>query len=269
MSVSSAPNGSPPTYLMFDGIDNYVEVGSSPPFSVATTGALTVSVRMMPQVLTFTHSVRGYVHWLGKGTGFGNSGQQEWTFRMYNLANDANRPNRISFYVFNPEGRLGVGSYYEDHNNPVVAGQWMHFTGVADNGMITIYKKGIDTGHCFQYEGDGPCQHQLDEAGNRIVIDPAAGSAHLRIGTQDGQSHFEGGIAALRIWSRALTNTEVGDLYQSNQVPTDGLVAQYLLDEGSGTVAFDTSGGNNGTIHGARWQTMTKSFRIEIGSEKL
>jgi hypothetical protein len=75
MSVSSAPNGSPPTYLMFDGIDNYVEVGSSPPFSVATTGALTVSVRMMPQVLTFTHSVRGYVHWLGKGTGCGNSGQ--------------------------------------------------------------------------------------------------------------------------------------------------------------------------------------------------
>lgn len=114
MRDSFAPNGSPPTYLMFDGIDNYVEVGSSPLFSIATTGALTVSVWMMPQVLTFTHSVRGYVHWLGKGTGFGNSGQQEWTFRMYNLANDANRPNRISFYVFNPEGRLGVGSYYED-----------------------------------------------------------------------------------------------------------------------------------------------------------
>jgi len=35
------------------------------------------------------------------------------------------------------------------------------------------------------------------------------------------------------------------------------LVAQYLLDEGSGTVAFDTSGGNNnGTIHGATWNTM-------------
>jgi hypothetical protein len=35
------------------------------------------------------------------------------------------------------------------------------------------------------------------------------------------------------------------------------LVAQYLLDEGSGTVAFDTGGGNNnGTIHGATWKTM-------------
>jgi hypothetical protein len=255
MNGSLAPNGSPRTYLMFDGIENYVEVGSSPLFSVATTGALTVSVWMMPQVLTFTHSIKGYVHWLGKGTG--KSGQQEWTFRMYDLANDANRTNRISFYVFNPEGHLGVGSYYEDRNNPIVAGQWMHFTGVADNGAITIYKDGIDAGHCFQYQGEGPCRNQLDAAGNRIVIDPALGTAPLRIGTQDGESYFQGGIAALRIWSRPLTNTEVGDLCQSGRVPPDGLVAQYLLDEGSGTFAFDTSGGNNnGTIHGATWKTM-------------
>ena len=257
MSSSSPPNGPPRAYLMFDGIENHVEVGSTPLFSVATTGALTVSVWMMPQVLTFTHSVKGYVHWLGKGTGVGSSGQQEWTFGMYNLVNDANRPNRISFYVFNPEGHLGVGSYYEDPNSPIVAGKWMHFTGVADNGAITIYKDGIDTGHCFQYQGDGRCQPQRDAAGNRIVIDPAAGSAPLRIGTQDGKSYFQGGIAALRIWNRALTNAEVGNLYQSDQVSPDGLVAQYFLDEGSGTVAFDTSGGNNnGTIHGATWMTM-------------
>jgi hypothetical protein len=214
MSSSSTTNGPHRAYLMFDGIENYVEVGSSPLFSVATTGALTVSVWMVPQVLTFTHSVKGYVHWLGKGIRFGSSGQQEWTFRMYNLANDANRPNRISFYVFNLEGRLGSGSYYEDRNNPIVAGQWLHLTGVADNGAITIYKDGIDTGHCFQYQGDGPCRHQVDAAGNRIIINPAAGSAPLRIGTgtQDGESYFQGGIAALSIWNRALTNTEVGDL---------------------------------------------------------
>ena len=130
------------------------------------------------------------------------------------------------------------------------------------NGITTLHAavptgRANDTGHCFQYQGDGPCQQQLDTAGNRIVIDPVAGSAPLRIGTQDGESYFQGGIAALRIWNRALTNTEVRDLYQSDQVPPDGLVAQYLLDEGSGTVAFDTSGGNNnGTIHGATWNTM-------------
>src|SRR5260370_37995644 len=103
---------------------------------------------------------------------------------MYNLVNDANRLNRISFYVFNPEGRLGVGSYFEDPNDPVVAGQWMDFTGVSANGAITIYKNGIDTEHCFQDQG-------------RIVVDPVAGSSPLRIGTLDGECYFLVGSAVL------------------------------------------------------------------------
>ena len=74
MDGASTSNRSLRTYLMFNGIDDRVEVSSSPLFSVATTGALTVSVWMMPQLLTFSHSVKGYVHWLGKGIGFGNSG---------------------------------------------------------------------------------------------------------------------------------------------------------------------------------------------------
>lgn len=36
--------------------------------------------------------------------------------------------------------------------------------------------------------------------------------------------------------------------------PTNGLVGYWNFDEGSGTVANDTSGnGNNGTINGATW----------------
>jgi hypothetical protein len=96
------------------------------------------------------------------------------------------------------------------------------------------------------------------------LMPPAIESSSIRwpvlrryASVQDGESYFQGGIAALRIWSRALTNTEVCDLYQSDLVPPDGLVAQYLLDEGSGTVAVDTSGGNNNaTIYGATWMTM-------------
>ena len=79
-------------------------------------------------------------------------------------------------------------------------------------------------------------------------------AAHRHPGRRELFSRWHRGTEDL---GRALTDTEVGDLYQSDQVPTDGLVAQYLLDEGSGTVAFDTSGGdNNGTIHGATWSTM-------------
>jgi hypothetical protein len=255
------PSSSFSTYLHFDGNSDYVEIPNSTGLSVATTGVLTVSAWIMPEVLTFPKTTRGgYMHWLGKGEGSGAGGQQEWTFRMYNLENDVNRPNRISFYVFNSAGHLGVGAYFEDPADPVVAGVWMHFAGVADNGAITIYKNGVDTGHCFQYQGVGNCPNQLDSAGNPIIINPLGGSAPMRIGTQDGKTFFQGGIAKVRVWSRALNDTEVANLYQSDTLPGDSLAAEYLLNEGTGSVAFDTSSGNNpGTINGATWVTAGKT----------
>ncbi|MGH9197117.1 MAG: hypothetical protein ACRD1T_15435, partial [Acidimicrobiia bacterium] len=115
----------PQTYLMFDGIDDYVDVESHPDFSLATTGQLTVSVWMKPAALYFpTTEGNGYVHWLGKG----GPNQQEWAFRIYSKDTThaenprrcdpgepfiTTRQNRISFYVFPPEGGQGVGSYFQ------------------------------------------------------------------------------------------------------------------------------------------------------------
>jgi hypothetical protein len=61
--------------LVFDGIDDYIEIPESPDLSVATTGQVTVSGWIRPDVLTFP-MVRsaGYVHWMGKG----EPGQHEW-----------------------------------------------------------------------------------------------------------------------------------------------------------------------------------------------
>jgi hypothetical protein len=65
-----------------------------------------------------------------------------------------------------------------------------------------------------------------------------------------GESHFLGGLAEVRMWNRALSETEVSDLYHFNTVP-EGLVAEWLLWEETGTTAFDTIGGHDGTISGA------------------
>jgi len=95
--------------LVFDGQDDYVEIPDSPDFSVVTTGQLSVSAWIRPDVLTFpVFQSTGYVHWMGKG----EAGQHEWVFRMYNeeTTDTPPRPNRISFYVFNPGGGEGIGS---------------------------------------------------------------------------------------------------------------------------------------------------------------
>src|SRR5262249_10794943 len=81
----------------------------------------------------------------------------------------------------------------------------------------------------------------------------------LRMGTRDFHSYFEGGLAGVRVWNRALAPAEIASLYATNRVPRQGLVAEYLLDEGYGTVADDGAGGHPRTIAGAPW-------RCEVGA---
>jgi hypothetical protein len=114
-----AKNASPKpgdVYLAFNGRGAFVEIASLADYSVSTTGGLTISAWLRPDTLNFP-SVEGnsdYIHWLGKGETSGAGGNQEWAFRMYNHSDpldSPSRPNRISFYLFNPRGGLGVGSY--------------------------------------------------------------------------------------------------------------------------------------------------------------
>jgi hypothetical protein len=115
---STSPT-SPTQFLGFDGKSSYLEVQTPvglDKFSVSSTG-LTVAAWMRPDTLRFTQ-VEGkkpdekYVHWLGKG----EKGTHEWTFRMYSLSKEplkSPRANRVSFYVFNPDGNRGCGSSFK------------------------------------------------------------------------------------------------------------------------------------------------------------
>lgn len=216
--------------LQFDGTKNdYIEIPDSADFSVATTGSLTVSAWIRPDVLTFPDAEStGYVHWMGKG----EPGQEEWTFRMYNetTTDVPPRPNRISFYVFNPGGGKGVGSYVQE---PVQAGEWIHITGVADGQNTSMYKNGVFK-QSQSYNG---------------IITPVHGTAPLRIATRDFNSFFLGAIRGVRIWSRALAASEVQMVY-TGMIPQNGLVAEYRLDR---DVAPDSVGSHDGQIVGGSW----------------
>ena len=219
------------SYLLFDGMKDYVEVADSGDFSVSTTGGLTVAAWIRPDALIArTPEGSGYVYWMGKG----ERGRHEWALRMYSRDNAEGRQNRISFYVFNSAGGLGVGSHFQD---PIRAGEWIHVVGAADRERTYIYKNGVLRKSDI-YLG---------------AITPAHGTAPLRIGTRDLHSFFGGGIREVRIWSRPLTTAEVADLFRSGHVPREGLVAEYLLNETAGDVAHDTAGGHHGKVHTATW----------------
>jgi hypothetical protein len=163
--------------------------------------------------------------------GKGEAGLQEWTFRMYNetTTDVPPRPNRISFYVFNLQGHLGVGSYFEE---AVQVGEWIHVVGIADGQNSSIYKNGV-------------FKQSQSYAG---IITPQHGSAPVRMGTRDFKSFFLGAIRGVRFWNRALTASEVQMVF-TNTIPQDGLV-EYRLEQ---DIVSDTTGLHNGQVFGGLW----------------
>ncbi|MEE1067728.1 MAG: LamG-like jellyroll fold domain-containing protein [Fibrobacteraceae bacterium] len=187
----------------FDGNGSYLEIPDNDVFSIVEKGALTISVWVSPEVLTFEKAESGgYVHWMGKGIPH----QHEWVFRMYNkdlTAEQENRPNRMSAYAFNLEGGLGSGSYVQES---LEVNEWIHFVARYDvkENSITLFKNGIEKDRDSLYDATYGVQVQN-------------GEAPIRLGTRSGWSFFQGRIDDLRIYNRALTEEEILALYNEKE----------------------------------------------------
>ena len=184
----------------FDGNETYLEIPDNDAFSISTTGALTISVWVSPEVLNFQKAeAGGYVHWMGKGVPH----QHEWVFRMYNKdlsQGQENRPNRMSAYAFNLEGGLGSGSYVQEQ---IQANEWIHLVARYDveSNKITLFKNGVQKDQDDLYDITYGVQVQN-------------GTAPLRLGTRSQWSYFQGRIDDLRIYNRALSNSEIMELFK-------------------------------------------------------
>jgi Concanavalin A-like lectin/glucanases superfamily len=175
-------------YLEFSGDGAYAEIPTAPDLRFNPEG-LTVSAWLRPDTLPFRKSEgSGYVYWMGKG----EPSRHEWAMRMYSYTNTEKppRPNRISFFLFNPDGGLGEGSYTQE---PVRPGEWIQITAWAYRGNTAIYRNGGYV-RCDEYDGPGRgCQAHPEH------IHPTPGSALLRLGTRDLKSFFQGGLSQVRI----------------------------------------------------------------------
>jgi hypothetical protein len=178
------------------GLDgrSYVEVPSQSAFSVGATG-LTVQAWLRPDLLTFPCAPKAeYVHWLGKG----EAGSFEWGFRFYKK--DSSRPNRISAYIWNSEGREGAGAYFED---PLVPGKWINVVAVyqppGNNSGVFIYRDGVLR--------NGPPKSPTLYRSYQVT--PRPGAAPVRLGSRDLTSFLRGGLDEVAIYPRCLTAAEI------------------------------------------------------------
>ena len=120
---------------------------------------------------------------------------------------------------------------------------WTHIAIIYNNRIPSLYingqfiKTGLTSGRSTVYPGI--CPNYWGELE----------------GLGFGQyGYFNGLITEVRIWNVARTQAEIqADMNKRLTGNEIGLVAYYPLDEGTGTIATDNVGANNGTIYGATW----------------
>ncbi|MCR4394502.1 MAG: putative Ig domain-containing protein, partial [Dehalococcoidales bacterium] len=128
--------------------------------------------------------------------------QNEWVFRIYDR--DTDRPQRISFYVFNLGGGLGSGSYSEQ---PIQKGEWVYIVGKVDKRYTYIYRNGILANR----------NRYTVASGEIPAIKPQNGSSPLRIGTGNLTDWFKGSIDEVRISGTARSDAWIKASYYAEK----------------------------------------------------
>jgi len=203
--------------LSFDGSDDYVNVASSTSSNI--TNAITIS---------------GWIN-VGNGTGtkepiFESISGHASTNRMLVVTGGANN-NRITI-------QFDIGG---DNNNwyssgTITRNTWIHIVYTFNGSLERFYINGV-------------FNSQNSKSGTI-----AAGIEAMKIGWSESESpdeYFNGLIDDVRIYNRALSATEIQALYKSGaakraQGPSNlGLVGYWSFDDGTTTVANDSSGNRN------------------------
>lgn len=140
----------------------------------------------------------------------------------------------VEFYLNNDRLRVYIGAAVSG-NTALQTDTWYHSAVSRQSGNISLYLNG-------NLDGSGTL------AGN------IATTANFAIGNGPDYTSeaFGGSIDEVRVYTRALSASEVATLAAGGDLSVSSLVGQWKFDEGSGTVAIDSSGnGYNGSFVGA------------------
>jgi len=166
------------------------------------------------------------------------SGDQTFVLYLYNDTTDAGPDENLRFERNFSGGIAG----WATPDNSLALNNWYHIAVTYDDSDPV----------------NEPAIYINGQPQSLTVLSTATGTANTNtddylIGNRGaGDRNFDGIIDDLRIYSRILTSEEINDLYLGKREPSrDGLVIEYLMDEGSGDIVLDSSGnGHHGDMTG-------------------
>lgn len=205
----------PPTHgLVFDGVDDYVVLGNATALGF-TSQNFTIEAWIKPG--NVTRRMRVFARGSYKNDGY----------RV-----DVASKGELEFYTF----QSNATQFTNTSSNVIAVGNWSHIAVVRQGTSVKIYVNGVD---------------KTETAGSHI--DPAyLGYRNASIGTSYAPEVFDGIISEVLIWNDARSQSQIkADMYGNFTGSESGLVGYWKLNEGSGTIAYDTTANNNrGTLYG-------------------
>lgn len=127
------------------------------------------------------------------------------------------------------------GASWHDILYSVNINEWVHLAFAFDGNTIRFYVNGVKIGETsYSWTQDA--------------------SNNLKIGGYAPEKGINGYYSDVRFWSTSRTEEQI-NYYKSYRIIGDeaGLLAYYILDEGSGTTATDSAGSNDGVLVNGAW----------------
>lgn len=232
-SIACTGNPNPPVasgnVLKFDGQDDYVKIGDS-----VATHIRSIEFWFKPSI--------DYSNSLIENTGliYRNDNFQFGDFGIYIGSSSSN----------GMEGRLVFQNTINGNSNSIVsdssywkAGTWYHVAGVLDpNTGMKLFVNGVE---------------QMDNNPQTGAIMANGESTYIGKFGNSNFGFFQGSLENIRLWDRAVSKAAIllKMCSELNPALENGLKANYLLNEGFGTMFYHSgSGAYSGMMFGPIWQ---------------
>ena len=204
----------------FDGIDDYIDIGSHSSLTLNAGGSITALCKWDSyNGSSWSNTI------IGKGSG-------SWANHHYILFK-ASGTNKILFSVSNGSSYLnGSGPYTRD----IPLNQWFYVTATWDNTVKKIY-----------YNGN------LESSVNSSIM-PISSAAPVSIGRTGSAAYYlDGKISQVQLYNKDLSSIEILQNYYQAPIVTDGLVlavdaGNLVSYENGSATAYNLAGSEMGTL---------------------
>ena len=199
--------------MTFDGSNDHINVTNSNSINFGASTDFTLSAWIKRD--SRTSGSENIIIFKGTGEGM--------TKGYYISGRGSGGDNRLRFGISNDTGGFAANNVQFDSNTAVAMGEWHHMTVTADrDGNATIYIDGIKE-----------TTRNISTVGNIDVS-----SKNLVIGALTPVDwRFDGTIDDVKIWNRALSDTEINLSMNGLEMNQSGLVMWQRFDEGKGILS--------------------------------